>query len=220
MHVNRKKCIVSFPSPPTGYVHSYWYIICLCSSLPSVTNCNPAASLHPPALFTPSHFLAVTPAPCSASKPEPGHALLVVHTGSARPPMFWHLDWSQDSLGVPTAATVHNSEPPSLSAACPLHPHAQVCMFPAAALRYHCAVSQTCSPAAQGLQQCIKPLRLQFLSPNASSRKVRDLDTGLFSSQLMEGDRNSWAQRWSSRWTSLLSKGVCPPPTGTSAGWH
>lgn len=123
-------------------------------------------------------------------------------------------------FGVPTAATVRNSEPLSLSTACPLHPHAQVSTLPAAALRYHHAVSQTCSPGGQGLQQCVKLLRLQFLSPNASSWKVRDLDTALFSFQLMEGDRNSWAQRWSSRWTSLLSKGVCPPPTGTSVGWH
>lgn len=118
--MNRKKCIISFPSPPTGYVHSYWCIICLCNSLTSITNCDPAAPLYPLGMFNPSHFLAITPGPRSASKPEPGHALLVVHAGSAHLSTFWHLGWRQDSSGcprLPRCATVSHSHsaPPAPS---------------------------------------------------------------------------------------------------------
>lgn len=135
-----KNVSLSFPSPSTGYVHSSWYIIHLCSSLPSITNRDPAASTHPPAAFTPSPFFAITAAPHSASEPEPGRTPPAMHAESAHPPTLKHLG---AGAGVRTVWGAHGY---------PLHPNAQVSTVAAAALRYHRVVSRACSPAGQGLQ--------------------------------------------------------------------
>lgn len=92
---------------------------------------------------------------------------------------------------------------------------AQASAVAAAAPRHRRTAGHAWTPARKVCSK-VSALRLQFLPPNLSFLKARNIDTSLFPFQLMEGDRNSWPRFL---WVDLTALQRCLSCTYRDISW-